>query len=271
MEIPPGFAHGAILRARRVGGLLLAETRYEPYARLSRHAHPHARFTLVLSGGFTETRRSGHATCTRSTLIFREPDDPHGAATAGSGAKCLVVDCDGDWIARVRAEGAVLDGSADFRGGLLVHLAQRLHGEFLMRDEVSRLAIDSLVLGMFAEASRRALPAAPRAVPRWLEQARDLLHAHFAEPMTLAEIATTVGVHPVHLARSFRTCYHCTVADYVRQLRIDFACREITTSSAPLSEVALRAGFCDQSHLSRLFKSRVGVTPAEYRLRYRHA
>lgn len=271
MEIPAGFAHGAVLRARRVGGLLLAEIRYAGGARIVRHSHPHARFTLVLGGSFCEHRPGGDARCERSTLIFREPGEWHGATVSSGGATCLVIDCDEPWIERIRAQGAVLDRSADFRGGLLGHLAQRLHGEFLMRDEVSRLAIDSLVLGMFAEASRRAHPVPSRMAPRWLEQARELLQARFAEPMTLADVAARVGVHPVHLARSFRACYQCTVADYVRQLRLDYVCREIATSSAPLSEIALAAGFCDQSHLSRVFKARVGATPAEYRLRCRGA
>jgi len=269
MDIPSGFAHGSILRARRVGTLLLAETRYAPRSRVDRHAHDHARFTLVLAGGFAEERPRGDAACGRSTLLFRDRGEPHAASIAASGAACLIVDLDDRWLERVSADAVLLDESADFRGGLLLHLAQRLHGEFLMRDVVSRLAIESLVLGMLAEASRRAQPAEPRHAPRWLEQARELLHARFAESLTLAEIAAAVGVPPVHLARSFRACYRCTVADYIRQLRLDFVCREMAVSSASLSEIALAAGFYDQSHLSRLFKNRVGMTPAEYRLRCR--
>jgi len=269
MYIPCGFAHGSILRARRVGGLLLAETKYAPRMRLDRHAHEHARFTLVLTGAFDERRPRGDAACPRSTLLFRQRSEPHAADISQAGATCLIVDLDDRWLDRVSADAVVLDESADFRGGLLVHLAQRLHGEFLLRDEVSRLAIESLVLGMLAEASRRAERSASRVAPRWLEQARDLLHARFSESLTLADIAGIVGVHPVHLARSFRACYDCTVADYVRQLRLDYVCREMAASSAPLSDIALGADFYDQSHLSRLFKNRVGMTPAEYRLRCR--
>jgi AraC family transcriptional regulator len=49
-------------------------------------------------------------------------------------------------------------------------------------------------------------------------------------------------------------------------VRIEFARRELAASSASLSEIAVSAGFCDQSHFSRLFKQYIGVTPAEYRL-----
>jgi AraC family transcriptional regulator len=80
------------------------------------------------------------------------------------------------------------------------------------------------------------------------------------------DVARRVGVHPVHLARTFRRVHQMTFAGYVRQVRIEFARRELTVSGAPLGDIAVAAGFCDQSHFSRLFKRYTGQTPAEYRL-----
>ncbi len=77
-----------------------------------------------------------------------------------------------------------------------------------------------------------------------------------------------MGVHPVHLARTFRRVHRMTFAGYVRQVRIEFARRELAVSGAPLGDIAVAAGFCDQSHFSRLFKRYTGQTPAEYRLTF---
>src|SRR5260221_476491 len=77
-----------------------------------------------------------------------------------------------------------------------------------------------------------------------------------------------VGVHPVPLARTFRRVHRMTFAGYVRQVRIEFARRELAVSGAPLGDIAVAAGFCDQSHFSRLFKRYTGQTPAEYRLTF---
>ena len=52
----------------------------------------------------------------------------------------------------------------------------------------------------------------------------------------------------------------------VRHVRVEFARRELAVSEAPLGDIAAAAGFCDQSHFSRLFKRYIGLTPAEYRL-----
>lgn len=263
---PRNFTHGEILRWRRVGGLVLAEVSYEPGQRVHRHVHPHARFVLVLSGQLTETRGGESETHGPSTLLFRRGEEPHSYAVSARGAVCLVVDVDASWYARAKQHAPVLARSAAFHGGFVVHLAHRLYGEFRQRDEVSRLAIESIALGVLAEASRSAARGVEKAAPAWLQQARRLVEERFAEPLPLAAVASSVGVHPVHLARTFRRVYRTTFAGYVRQMRIEFARRELAASSAPLSDIAAAAGFCDQSHFSRLFKQHTGVTPAEYRL-----
>jgi len=263
---PKNFTHGEILRWRRVGGLVLGEVKYEPGERIPRHVHAHARFVLVLAGGLTEVRGDETNRYESSTLLFRRADEPHAYQVSRSGATCLIVDVEEGWYARARQHAPVLSGSAAFRGGFVLHLAHRLHGEFRQRDEVSRLAIESIALGMLAEASRRVARPAERPTPAWLQQARALVEEHFAEPLPLASVADRVGVHPVHLARTFRRFYRTTFAGYVRHVRIEFARRELAISSSSLSDIAAAAGFCDQSHFSRLFKQYTGVTPAEYRL-----
>jgi AraC family transcriptional regulator len=83
--------------------------------------------------------------------------------------------------------------------------------------------------------------------------------------LTLAHVAAQVGVHPVHLATTFRRKYGVTVGEFVRRLRIEHACAELLKKDLPLTAIALQAGFADQSHFSKVFKSYVGTTPAKYR------
>ena len=263
---PKSFTHGDILRWRKVGGLILAEVQYEPGQRVHRHVHAHARFVLVLAGGITEIRGDDTQTHGPSTLLFRRAGEPHAYLVSRAGATCLIVDVDDEWHARARLHAPVLEQSAAFCGGFVLHLAHRLHGEFRLRDEVSRLAIESITLGVLAEASRRAAKASERPAPNWLRHARALVDAHFAKPLPLVDVARLVGVHPVHLARTFRRVHQITFAGYVRHVRIEFARRELAASGAPLGDIAVAAGFCDQSHFSRLFKRYTGLTPAEYRL-----
>lgn len=263
---PKNFTHGDIVRWRRVGGLVLAEVRYEPGQHIHRHVHPHARFVLVLRGAITELRGSDSHSFDPSTLLFRRANEPHSYDVSEAGAVCLIVDVDDRWYERARQHAPVLAQSAGFTSGFVVHLAHRLYGEFRLRDEVSRLAIESIALGVLAEASRRVARKDEPATPAWVQRARAVVEQHFADRLPLAAVAGRVGVHPVHLARTFRRCYHTTFAGYVRHLRVEFARRELAGSTASLSEIAVAAGFCDQSHFSRLFKRHTGLTPAAYRV-----
>ena len=118
---------------------------------------------------------------------------------------------------------------------------------------------------MMAELARCSSKQSEQGVPAWLDEVRQKLASRIAETPPLAELAASAGVHPVHLAREFRRHFRCTIGDFVRRVRVEFACREIAETDAPLSEVALAAGFYDQSHFSNVFRQFTGMTPTAYR------
>src|SRR5262245_48294858 len=179
--------HGDVVRWRRVGGLVLAEVVYEPGQRIHRAVHAHARFVLVLKGAIAEGVVDGGPVHGPSTLLFEAASQPHSYTVSRRGATCLIVDMDAAWIGRARQHAPVLARDASFRCGLLLHLAHRLYGEFRLRDEVSRLAIESLALGVIAQASRRAVE--PERVPRWLQSALAFITIHFTGPLSLEIVA----------------------------------------------------------------------------------
>ena len=89
------------------------------------------------------------------------------------------------------------------------------------------------------------------------------------ENLSLENIAASVGIHPTHFARAFRRHCGCTPGEYIRQLRVEFARRQLANSNRPLSEIALDSGFSDQSHFNKVFKRATGFTPAAYRRTFR--
>src|ERR1043166_5616518 len=101
--------------------------------------------------------------------------------------------------------------------------------------------------------------------PAWLDRAFELLHESYREALTLEEIAASLGVHPIHLSRVFRKHYGCTMAEFMNRLRVQYACRALASGWSDLAVVASEAGFADQSHLGRIFKSCTGQTPGKFR------
>jgi AraC family transcriptional regulator len=258
------------LLSREIAGFRLVETVYPSGLKMAAHSHDPAYLSFVLRGAYTERCGRIARTCVPSLLIFHPPDQSHAVAFHDADVNILRVEIKPQRLAQIREHSKVLMGSTrDFRGGMAASLCLRLYGEFRHADVFSPLAVEGLVLELIAEASRVALKDYENAKPRWLEQAREILHAQAADAPTMSRIAEEVGVHPIYLARSFRKHYRCTVGEYVRRLRIETACREISVSGKSLSEIAAASGFYDQSHFSNAFKRYTGMTPSEFRARFR--
>jgi AraC family transcriptional regulator len=76
-------------------------------------------------------------------------------------------------------------------------------------------------------------------------------------------LARMVELNPVYLGRSFRQHMGLPPHAYQRQIRLNRACRMLQLG-VPASQVGYAVGFADQSHLTRVFKRVLGVTPAQY-------
>jgi AraC family transcriptional regulator len=166
------------------------------------------------------------------------------------------------WLARL-GDADVFAAGGDFRGEA-TGLALKLHREFHRSDEASALIIEGLTLELLASAARARQPRG-RSKPVWLERAWQLVQDRFADNWTLAEAAGAVGVHPVHLATTFRRFYGCSLGDAVRRRRVEFAAGRLAVSADSLAEIARAAGFADQSHFCNTFKKVMGTTPSGFR------
>ncbi len=267
-----GQLHGNLLKRAAVRGVTLVETAYAPSLKIPKHTHSCAYFCFVLQGTYQELYGRQTRACKPSTLVFHPPEETHSDIFDKSGSRCFNVQINSELLELARQHSIKFDGSVEFYGGPLITLTSKLYKEFGEMDEVSPLVIEGITLELLAEASRRAVDCAERKPPRWLKQSREFLDAHFSDNFTCADIAVSVGVHPVHLAREFRRHYKCTLGEYARRLRIEFACRELSKPDISLVEIALASGFSSQSHFSTIFKKFTGATPAQYRLqRLTHA
>ena len=253
-----------IQKKHSISGFMLSESVYPPRLKQPRHTHRDASFSFVLAGNYIENY--GRQTQTRqpSTIVFHPPQESH-AIDFQSGAKILSVQFDSERFAYIRRRSVVLDASTSSQTEAIAWLGNKIYQEFRRMDSASTLAIEGLIYEILAEAARSKVSTSESKTPRWLEQVREFLHANFAESIALEAVAEIADVHPVHLARVFRRKYDCTIGEYVRRLRIEYACRRISASTDSLIEIALTAGFTDQSHFARIFKNHLGVTPGEYR------
>ena len=106
--------------------------------------------------------------------------------------------------------------------------------------------------------------------PRWLLQCREALredNRYTVGNHGLCKLAQELGLHPVYLARAFRSHFRCSPGEFARQHRLQRAAGLLARSRLRLIDVALDCGFFDQAHLTRSFRARFGMTPGDYRSR----
>ncbi len=95
-----------------------------------------------------------------------------------------------------------------------------------------------------------------------LSQVKAYIDEYMDRNLTLVELGAIAQLSPYHFARLFQQSTGTTPHQYVLQCRIKRAQHLLRHSSLNLAEIAIRVGFCDQSHLTRCFKRFVGVTAA---------
>lgn len=259
---------GERLKTLTTGGFVLTETVHLPDQKLRRHHHELTNIAFVLDGSFTEILDRRSIECSPQSLLIKPPGEPHANRYGRSGMRCLLVEVSTQQLEVLQPCASALHQVRHVRGGVLWSLGMRIYNEFRLMDGSTPLAIEGLMLELVASLSRESSrPSGKR--PRWLDQAKEILDTDFQGSVSLARVAAAVEIHPVHLARAFRKCFGCTPGDYVRHLRIDFACRELSGADTPVVEVALAAGFAHQAHFSRVFKTQTGMTPSEFRAAHR--
>jgi AraC-like DNA-binding protein len=141
------------------------------------------------------------------------------------------------------------------------------------RHATEPLALDALVLrlaeGLLAgHLASDAMHTVVRLDHAALERARAFLDCRRAIVRS-TELEAVTGLDRYDLARQFRASYGTSPYRYSLMRRLDFARSELGRG-APLADVALAAGFVDQAHFTRMFRSALGLTPGRY-VKLRHA
>ncbi|WP_299998225.1 helix-turn-helix domain-containing protein [uncultured Cedecea sp.] len=106
-------------------------------------------------------------------------------------------------------------------------------------------------------------------LPRW--QAKRLttfIEENLEQPIRSPDLIALTGLSAGHFFRTFKETFGQAPFVYIAGLRIERAQQMMLTTNHSLSQIALDCGMCDQSHLTRLFRQLVGMTPGEWRRVY---
>ena len=229
------------------------------------HQHDHASFVLVLSGDYLSTA-DGAAPITRTpTLIFNPAGTLHRDTFVHAEGRFLAVSIS-DQSHTITSDWAALPTSAEaFTAQSRLNTALRLAQECASPTCASTMEalcweLLSTLLGVSLWPNKHQTSA-----PAWITTARDLLNDRASDTLNLTQMAHLLGLHPVYFARAFRDHLRCTPGEYRMRCRLSDALAYMRQPTASLSDIALSAGFFDQSHFSTAFRKHFGMPPKAYR------
>jgi AraC-like DNA-binding protein len=261
-------------RVPRYDGLdcLKAIFRRHAYAR---HTHETYAIAAIVAGCETFFHRGEQRYAEAGAVAVVGPDELHDGEPHGGGFEYRTCYPSADLMQEIAEDvaGRVLSRPPHFPQSVIhdpelfaafTHLHAALH---LDRRHITVMEQDTRLVEFLSTlitrwADLEAPPPAP--ATRMIARVRDYLDAHLAEEVGLADLATVAGLSRSHFIRAFRRETGLTPHAYLLDRRFRAASRLLERGEAP-GEVAAACGFFDQSHLNRVFKARMAVTPGAYR------
>lgn len=212
------------------------ETRHAGGETLATHRHAGAYAALVVDGCHVEASIDGPIACEPGVLLLHPRFHAHGNRFGGRGARVANLSLPDAFPVAAAAAYRI----ADLRGATRIFAHGALDG---LRDLVAS-----------------AQPLA-RAANGWRTA---FLGALERSDAPTGVIARRLGVSEAHASRAMQRAYGMGPQALRRELRWRRALA-LLSRDIPLAEVALRAGFADQSHLNRVARLCSGMTPAQLR------
>jgi AraC-like DNA-binding protein len=225
------------------------ETDHSGCSLLKHHRHATAFVTIVLSGGYIEVNDAVPELRRDGEVVVHETGEEH-ADRFESDTRCLNVELPDDWHAHSAA--------SRVKSPELRVAARNVTSAFYRNPPALYKAVQELYAAMQPQC---AMPTVEP--PQWLQRVID--EFPWTEAAPLREAAALAGLHETHFSRAFHRHAAMTASEYRARARVRYASQLLLGTTTSISRIAMSAGLSDQSHLTRLFSERLGVTPAAYR------
>jgi AraC-like DNA-binding protein len=236
-------------------------------------AHTHETYVvgIVNAGCETWNARGARHYAAAGDVLFNLPLDVHDGAPFGDGYSYRMSYPTVAFMQRVASavSGRPMTATPTFKAAVVrdpdgARLFAGAHAA--LERGVDPLAGEELLLRAYGRLLARHADVQPARLgrePGAIARVCNAIEERYAESLRLAELSQIARLSTYHLIRAFRREVGLTPHAYVVDVRVRRARDLLRAGVAPV-EVALRVGFADQAHLTRVFKARIGVAPGAY-------
>jgi AraC-like DNA-binding protein len=235
---------------------VVAVCRYAPGERHRPHTDKDSRISFLIKGSYCEEGRPGAIRMAPGHVLLKSRRAKHEDEFGPNGADIVAIEFLADDPFDATAAFDLWRQRED--GFALRHAVSFLESALAGDQRAARIAGIDLVAACSEEDVRLG------SAPRWLEHLRQELNDLSLAAVDIGARVREAGAHPAHASRLFRRCYGSSITEHAHAQSVRRSIAPLA-SGASLSEVALTAGFYDQSHMTRVFKRVIGRTPGAHR------
>jgi AraC-like DNA-binding protein len=98
-----------------------------------------------------------------------------------------------------------------------------------------------------------------------ISKAVQRIQSNFADRLSIADLAAHSSLSERQFRRQFHEIFEMSPQEFILKTRIQAACKVLKQGEAPISDVAIDCGFCDQSSFTHQFRKYLGITPLQFR------
>jgi AraC family transcriptional regulator len=258
MRLNAGDYLGAPVWRRRCDGLLLTLTAYPLAGTQPWHCHANPTFFVLLAGTHRDHSRHAEFEQPLFSLVYHPTTFTHAGEPGPCGMRGLNIEYEPRWLERHELRADDLGGYRPLASPRARLAAVRFVATAFQGGDHAAADLQTRALEFLDGLVDRS--AEPGPAPPWFRRAEEFLRCSFREPVSLRDAAREAGVHPVYLARVFRSRYGRSVSGFLTVLRLAEAGR-LVLEGASLADASHAAGFSDQSHFSRRFSRECGLSP----------
>jgi AraC family transcriptional regulator len=226
------------------------------------HSHQNSHLTFCLKGGSVEKRKKEDILCYSGILLLYPAHQLHRNTDYVSNSESFSIEFETEWCKSFEIDNLENNTQNIIRDPLIKFEIIRLMKEVKVPDGQSALCIEATLLGILSSL-RNDKDENQR--PSWVKQLYELLHDEYNNNWSLTSLSEILKVHPVTISKYFPKYFRANIGDYIRKIRTEKALADLGKKSVAIEEIAVKYGFVDNAHFTRVFKKHTGITPSHYR------
>ena len=258
-SLKTGEYYGSHYQKLVFGDLIITDTEYI-HPTVDWHTHENPYFTYLLQGKLFEGNRKESYYLKPGSLLFHNWQDAHYNIKPPEFTRGFHIELRNEWFLKYGVQLTDFEGSLNIENPMVKNLMNLVFVESTTNDAYSELGIDSLLIELFSTMRSSSNHAYQK--PAWVHRLKELLWEGPTN-YSLAYLSTEVGVHPIHLSRTFSTYFGTGLGNYIRLLKLNKAFCMMMTQKYSLTEICYACGFYDQSHFISNFKRVYQTTPSK--------